>query len=135
MVTIGSTMRVRIPVGEEAVTLVCRRPQAQELSRFLGERFETKRNKVKSRLIEARVALIDKILVDVEGAQYVGEDGETRALCASTALSIGDQRHWTTVLGKTVNAWKDLIPDSWKSSAAMRFEDAAPEDEETSTGN
>jgi hypothetical protein len=134
MVTLSATVSVTVPVGDDKVVMVCRRPTAAELSRFLGDRFESKGKKVKSRLYEARTALVDKILVDARGASFQDAAGETRVLDASTTLNDDDKRMWAGIMGKPVETWKDLIPESWKSSVAMTFEDAQP-DEESDSGN
>jgi hypothetical protein len=127
---IGSTIAINIPVGDETVVLVCRRPTTQEQSQFLKDRFEAKGRKVKSHLYETRVALIDKILLDVKNAEYVTASGEKKPLNSATVLTDEDKRHWSGILGMAVETWKDLIPQSWQSSAAMRFEDTQPEDDE-----
>jgi hypothetical protein len=69
---VATTRRVAIDVNGEIVVFVCRTPSAPELSQFLNGRFETKRNKVNSRVYEAREAFINKILIDVENAQRSG---------------------------------------------------------------
>lgn len=133
MVTISRVVKVKVPVeGGETVTLVCRRPTSQELSGFLNARFDTRGKKVKSKLYEARTALINKILVNVEDANFEKADGGCAMLNAQTVLSEEDQAHWSGLLGTPVTGWKDLIPVSWMSSAAMAFEDPAPEDEDDS---
>lgn len=129
MVTIGSSIRIKVPVGDDSVEFICRRPTAEEQSKFLRDRFETKGRKVKSHLYETRVALIDRIATDIAGAQYENAAGETVPLNAQTVLSEEDKRKWAGILGVPVKDWRDLVPASWKSSAAMRFEDAQPEDE------
>ena len=129
MVTIGSTVSIRIPVGDETVTFICRRPSASEHSKFLRDRFEAKGRKMQNHLYEAREALIDKILVDVQGAEFETAEGIGVALNNKTTLNDADVAKWSGLLGVQVTSWKDLIPASWKSSAAMRFEDAQPDDE------
>lgn len=123
-------LRIPISVGGETVTMICRQPTAKEVSNFLAQRFETKRNKIKSRLYEARPEFARKILIDVENAQYETSNGEIKQLTAQTVLTEDDTRHATALLGRPVETWLDLIPDSWFSAVAMRFEDAAPEDED-----
>ena len=127
-VTISGTIKIDVPVAGATVTLVCRRPTAQELSKFLNARFETQGRKVKSRLYEARTALIDKILVDVKNAEYATPEGEPKPLNCATVLGEREVEYWTAVNGAPVQSWKDLIPMSWKSSAAMHFEDQQPEE-------
>ena len=125
---ISNSIRINVMVdGGEKVVFICRRPKAQELSNFLNKRFQTKGTRVKSQLYEAREALIDKILVNVEGAEYEDAAGQVKPLNASTVLSDQDKTHWAGILGESIESWKDLIPMSWKSSAAMTFEDAKPE--------
>lgn len=123
-------MRIPIAVGSETVTMICRQPTAKEVSNFLSQRFETKRNKVKSRLYEARPDFARRIVLDVENAQYETASGEIKPLNAQTILGEEDVRHASTLLGRQVENWLDLIPDSWFSAVAMRFEDAAPDDED-----
>lgn len=136
MVTISGVVRVKVQVGSDTVVLVCRRPTAPEQSAFLGARFKTKGRKVKSELYEAREAFIDKILIDAEGAEFASGTG-VRPLNASTDLSAEDRQQWTRIMGKPVDRWQDLIPVSWKSSAAMTFEDPAQDEGEgdDSSGN
>lgn len=135
MVTIGRTVKVKVQVeGGETVVLVCRRPTAPELSKFLGARFEHKGRKVKSKLYPAREEFIDKILVDVEGAQFERADGSTLPLNRAVELSDADKAHWSGICGTQVEGWKDLIPASWKSSAAMTFEDPQPESDDEGDG-
>lgn len=126
---ITSNVSIKVPVGGETVTFVCRRPSAQVMSAFLKNRFETKGKRVKSNLYEARATLIDKILFDIEGAEYESADGQSVPLNRNTVLTDADKQKWQGILGIPVNDWKDLIPLSWKSSAAMSFEDAQPDDE------
>jgi hypothetical protein len=126
------TRRIPIDVNGETVVFVCRVPSAAELSKFLNGRFATVRNKVNSRVYEAREEFINKIAVDVENATYAGADGIEKPLSAATALSDEDKTFWSGMFGQRVESWKDLIPLSWKSSAAQRFEDSANvADEET----
>ncbi|MCL4797638.1 MAG: hypothetical protein KJZ84_23950 [Bryobacteraceae bacterium] len=127
---LSSKQRIPISVGGETVTMICRQPTAKEVSIFLSQRFETKRNKIKSRLYEARPEFVRKILLDVENAQYESAGGEIRPLNAQSVLSEEDLRHASALLGRQVESWLDLIPDSWFSAVAMRFEDAAPDDED-----
>lgn len=130
MVTIGGTVSIKIPVGDETVTFICRRPTAAEQSRFLKDRFEAKGRKMQNHLYEARAELMDKILQDVVGAQFEGADRKPQTFNKDTVLGETDRAHWSGILGIKVEGWKDLIPASWKSSAAMRFEDAQPDGEE-----
>lgn len=127
---LASKLRIPIAVGGETVTMICRQPTAKEVSAFLSQRFQTHRNKVKSRLYEARPEFARKILQDVENAQYESASGAILPLSAQTVLSDEDRRHAGALLGRAVDSWLDLIPDSWFSAVAMRFEDAAPEDED-----
>ncbi len=126
-VQIKTTRRVAIDVAGETVVFICRIPSAQELSKFLNGRFTQKRNKVESRVYEARAEFIDKILVDVEGAEFEGADKTIRPLNAQTVLTEDDKVMWRGIMGTPVETWKDLIQLSWKSSAALRFEDSSNE--------
>ncbi len=127
---VSTKVRISVPIGNESVVLICRRPTAAELNAFLQRRFEAKGKKVKSHLYDAREELMYRILVDAENAEYEHKDGTTAPLNARTVLSEDDKAHWSSVLGKQVNTWIDLVPLSWLSSAAMHFEDPSPEDEE-----
>ncbi|MFB3828960.1 MAG: hypothetical protein ACE15B_19495 [Bryobacteraceae bacterium] len=129
------TVRVKIPVGSEDVVLICRKPNAGELSQFLNARFVRKGRKIESRLIEARGEFIDRILVDAENVEYETAAGERKPLNRNTQLSEEDKAYAGGILGVKVESWKDLIALNWKSSAAMHFEDAAPEDEEDGSKN
>ena len=127
----ATTKRIAIDVNGETVVFICRTPSTPELSQFLNSRFATKRNKVESRVYEARAAFMDKISVDIENATYAAADGQEKPLSVKTDLSADDKTYWSGILGTRVETWKDLVPLTWKSSAAMKFEDssAAPEDE------
>ncbi len=133
-VAIRRNIEISIDVSGDKVIIVCRRPTPQEQSAFLNARFEAKGRKVRSHLYEAREALIDKIMVDVRNATYETAAGELKPLNSQTVLAQQDQDHWSSILGVQVQNWKDLIPVSWKSSAAMHFEDPHPEDDEEAQG-
>lgn len=120
----NAQMKIAVPVGGEDVVFTLRRPSAKETSKFLNSRFEQKRNKLVSKLYEARVAFIDSLLVDISNAQYETAAGELKPLNKDTVLSADDAAHASRVLDIPVNSWKDLIPVSWKSSVAMQFEDS-----------
>jgi hypothetical protein len=128
-VVVSQQIRITVPVGGETVTLICRRPSTSELNAFLKARFEAKGRKVKSHLYDAREELMYKILRDAQNAQYETASGETKDLNAQTVLTDEDKPHWSSILGKKVESWIDLVPLSWLSSAAMHFEDAQPEEE------
>jgi hypothetical protein len=129
-------VRVPVDVGGEDVILICRTPTAKETSSFLNNRFVTKRNKVTSHLYEARADFITAIVVDLENAQFRNAVGEVLPLNAQTVLTDEDKRQCGAVLGVQVESWKDLIPLSWKSSAAMKFEDSqSASGEEEPEGN
>jgi hypothetical protein len=128
-VTISSRVRIPVPVGEETVVFICRQPSSAELSEFLGRRFTAKGRRVKSNLYDAREELMRKVLIDIEGAEFETKAGERKPLNAGAVLSDEDKGYWSDILGKPVTAWVHLIPLSWLSSAAMHFEDPAPEEE------
>lgn len=104
------TLRISVPVGNEEVVFVVRRPSAQEISRFLSRRVENKRNKMTSRLYEAREEFANSIIQDVEGAEYISPSGETLPLNAK------------------VEGWLDMVPLNLKTSVAMFFEDVQGEE-------
>ncbi len=122
-VSITSKIRILVPVGDENVVLICRKPTAAEHSAFLKGRYEQKGRKVRDQSYDAREELMYKILVDAENAEYETAAGETKPLNSRTVLSDEDKSHWSRVLGKTVNSWIDLMPISWLSTAAMSFEE------------
>jgi hypothetical protein len=127
MPRINSNIRVTVPVGIEEVVFVCRRPDGQEISKFLNSRFETRRNKVQSKLYEARERFIDAIVVDVENVTFDDASGQNLPLNKATVLTDADKAHWAAILHIPVDqvTWKALIPLNWKSSAATFFEDPA----------
>ncbi|HVW07301.1 MAG TPA: hypothetical protein VHC90_01895 [Bryobacteraceae bacterium] len=126
MPKIDTTRRIAIEVSGETVTFICRVPTGDEQSKFLNSRFTTKRNKVESNVYPARAAFIDNIAVDVEGATFVDAQGAEKPLNASTSFTDADKAKWAKALGlRSIDSWKDLIPLSWKSSAAQQFEDSA----------
>jgi hypothetical protein len=124
MAQIANRIRIKIDVAGETVTFICRRPAGRMISEFLTKRFVTRRNKVESRLYEARGEFADSIILDVENAQYERADGTMAALNAETVLTDQDKQYWTGILGSPVQTWKDLIPLNWKVGVAMYFEDA-----------
>lgn len=127
----SKTVRVVVPVGDEQVVLICRKPTAEELNRFLSARFVSKGRKVQSNLVEARLKFMDRILVNVENAEYETASGESKPLNNQTQLSEDDRAFASSVLGAPVQSWKDLVNMTWKCSAAMSFEESIPEDEVT----
>ncbi len=110
--------------GGESVTVVLRHPTPEELNKFLKDRFQTVRNVVRNNQPEARRALIDKILVNVEGFTADNAKGEEVQVNKDLVLSDEDRIHWSAVLGFPVQTWKDLIPATWKNSWALRFEES-----------
>jgi hypothetical protein len=125
----SSKVRIPVDVSGEVVTFICRKPTGKETSQFLNKRFVTERNKVKSRLYDARQDFANSIIVDVENATYENAAGEVLPINAQTVLSEEDKRYCSGILGEPVETWKDLIPLNWKVAVAMHFEDA-PEGEE-----
>ncbi len=126
MPKIASTRRVSIDVFGEIVTFICRIPTGDELSKFLNGRFSAKRNKVESNVYPARAAFMDKITQDVEGATFEDAEGVERPLNAGTVLTEADKHKWCKLLAvPSIDSFRDLIPLSWKSSAAQQFEDSA----------
>jgi len=126
MPKLDTTRRITIVVGEEAVTFICRLPAPDEQSKFLNSRFTQKRNKVESNVYPARVAFMDKITLDIEGATFVDAEGAEKPLNASAVLTDADKAKWMKALGlRSIESFLDLIPLSWKSSAAQQFEDNA----------
>jgi hypothetical protein len=128
------SVRIRILVGDETVTLICRQPTGAEVSRFLSDRFVQKGRKVTNRQTEARITFINAILEDVENAVYENAKGELLPLNASTILSDEDRAWAGRLLGCEVRDWRDLVNASWKATAAMRFEESQL-DEEGAQGN
>jgi hypothetical protein len=121
----ATSVRIRVPVGDDDVVFVCRRPTGREISKFLSSRYVTKRNKMEPRLYEARLEFVNSILRDVEGATFRNAAGEELPLNAASTLTAEDKALWAGTLGEPVESWKDLIPVTWKSSVAMYFEDSA----------
>jgi hypothetical protein len=130
MPKLDTNRRVSIDVAGGTVTFICRTPSASEQSKFLNSRFATKRNKVETRVYAARAEFMDQITVDVEGVTYVNAEGAEFPLNAAASLTDADKAKWTAVLGVTIKSFRDLIPLSWKSSAAQRFEDSNNSDSE-----
>jgi len=124
----SANIRITVPVSGEDVVFICRRPAAKEISQFLSSRNRTHRNKVTSRLYEAREEFARSIIQDAENVSYRSVTGEELPLNARTSLSAEDKEHWSKVLGVKVESWLDLIPLSWFSSVAMYFEDSLPDD-------
>ena len=136
---ISSNVRVRIAIaGGQFVTIICRRPTAQAVSKFLDARFENKRNKIQSRLYAARTEFVRSIMVDIENAEYECPPGSETLLplTAKTVLSDEEKAHWSGIVGEPVHGWKELIPIQWLSQAAQKFEDGQiPDDEEAPEKN
>jgi len=125
MPKIGTSRRVLIDVAGETVTFICRHPSAQELSRFLNARFIHKRGKTETNLSGSRSIFMDQITTDLEGGTFEAADGTEQPIDASYQLTEADKTKWTGILGVKVSSFLDLIPMSWKSSAAQQFEDSA----------
>ena len=131
----ASSIRIAISAGSEDVVFICRRPSGKEISKFLGKRFTTHRNKVQSRLYEARAEFVDSILLDVENVTFRTVEGETVPLNSKLQLTDADRAAWAVNLDVRAAEvdWKSLIPINWKSSVAMFFEDSGSDEE--SSGN
>jgi hypothetical protein len=120
----ATSVRIRVPVGDDDVVFVCRRPTGREISKFLSSRYVTKRNKMEPRLYEARLEFVNSILRDVEKATFRNAAGDELPLNAAATLTAEDKALWSGTLGEPVECWKDLIPVTWKSAVAMYFEDS-----------
>ena len=121
--------RITIPVGDEQVILILREPTSKERSDFLTARFQVQGRKVKSHVSEARARFIRPLLLEIENAEYENADGVFVPLNSKVTLSETDKSSVGLVLGAPVNDWRDLVNVTWLSSAAMAYEDAAPETE------
>ncbi len=130
--TLSSNIRISIPVGDEEVVLICRKPTTDEVNHFLSSRFVARGRKVQQNFVEERVKFVDKVLVNVENVGYENAQGEMVPLTAQTPLSDEDKAHAAKLLGCKVESWKDLINVAWKCAAAMRFEE--PQIEEGGDG-
>ncbi len=119
--------KIRIPVGEESVTVIVREPSSKERSDFLTSRFQMEGRKVKNQMTESRARFIRPLLLDLDNATYETADGAEKPLNKTTTLTEEDKTFMEGVLGIPVKDWRDLVNVSWLSSAAMAFEDAAPE--------
>ena len=119
--------RITIPVGDESVVIIVREPSSKERSDFLTSRFEMQGRKLKNLQTQARGRFIRPLLMDIENATYEDVAGNAQPLNKNTTLAEADKTYIETVLGIPVNDWRDLVNASWLSSAAMAFEDPAPE--------
>ena len=119
--------RITIPVGDESVVIIVREPSSKERSDFLTSRFEMQGRKLKNLQTQARGRFIRPLLMDIENATYEDAAGNAQPLNKNTTLAEADKTYIETVLGIPVNDWRDLVNASWLSSAAMAFEDPAPE--------
>ena len=99
-VKIGNNkLKATVTVGEEEVEFTLREPTNEEQNKFLGKRYEMKRNKMKDNSLDARVDFFDLLLTDVNNL----EDTEGKAITPKR---------------------KDLIPNRWKDKVVFRlFED------------
>ena len=119
--------RITIPVGDDSVVIIVREPSSKERSDFLTARFEMQGRKVKNHQAQARARFIRPLLMDVENATYEDAAGNAQPLNKNTTLAEVDKTSIEAVLGVPINDWRDLLNVSWLSSAAMAFEDPAPE--------
>lgn len=119
-------IRISVPVGDEEVVFICRQPTAKEISKFLSSRYVQVRNKVQTRLYEAREAFVNSILVDVENVTFRNAANESIPLNAATVLTESDRATLAARYDVKPSdmTWKDMIPLNWKSGVAMYFEDA-----------
>jgi hypothetical protein len=122
---VSNNIRITVPIGNEDVVFICRRPTTKEISKFLSSRYVQKRNKVETRLYEAREAFVNSILVDVENVTFRNAANESLPLNAATILTEADRASWAMQLDVKPSelTWKDLVPLNWKSGVAMYFED------------
>ena len=119
-------VRIAVSAGNEDVIFVCRNPTARDMAKFLNSRYVQRRNKIETRLYEARAEFVDAILVDVENVTYKSSTGESVPLNAQTQFTDADRASWAAQLDVRPSemTWKDLLPLNWKSGVAMYFEDA-----------
>jgi hypothetical protein len=115
---------VIVPVGNEEVTLILRRPSAEEVSRFHNKRFVQHGRKFDNVQGTARINFIDSVLIDVANATYTNAAGLELPLNSKVELDEEDRRYASAILGAPVTSWKDLVNPTWKISAAMQFEES-----------
>ena len=119
-------VRIVVSAGNEDVIFVCRKPNARDMAKFLNSRYTQRRNKIETRLYEARAEFVDAILVDVENVTFKNSAGVSVPLNAQTQFTDEDRASWAADLDVRPSelTWKDLLPLNWKSGVAMYFEDA-----------
>ncbi len=130
------TIRITRSLGDETVVLTFRHPTPQEQSDYLrSEYVPGGAHQILNRVPEARLALADKLLLDVTGLNFAGADGADRAVGAALELTEADRAEWSKNLGIEVRDWKDLVPGAWKISAVteLQINGWASPDQKTAT--
>lgn len=103
---LDENLRFTIQMGEEKnPVLILRQPTARELKTFLQGRFVRKGNKIQDVSVEARENFVNALLERVENVEVKG-------------------LHGGYVEIMTLPDWKDRIPLNWKTSIAIKFEEA-----------
>lgn len=99
-------LRFTIQMGQQDnPVLSLRQPTAQQIKNFLQQRFVRKGNRVEDNSIEAREKFINALLDKVGNVEVKGADGNYVDLM-------------------TLPDWKERVPLNWKTSVALKFEEA-----------
>ena len=100
-------LRFAILLGQEEdnPVLILKQPTPQQIKNFLQQRFFRKGNKVEDNSIEAREKFINLLLEKVKNVEIKDSSG-----------------NYVSIM--TLPDWKDRIPLNWKTSLAIKFEEA-----------
>lgn len=116
------TLEVKHQVGVETITLTFRHPAPQELSDYLRSEYVTEGARIVNHVSEARLALADRLLLDVRGLEFTSTSGVALPIGPDLEIPEVDRAEWSKHLGLEVKTWKDLIPAMWKIASVTQMQ-------------
>lgn len=97
---------IQLGQGPDNPILILRQPTPAEVKAFLTGRFIRKGNKVQDESVTAREKFIDTLMIGIQNVE------------------IRDSSRNYIALSPDFPNWKEKIPVNWKTSIAVRFEEA-----------
>lgn len=104
------------------ITLSMRHPTTQELSDYMRDQYVMDGRQVVNRSPEARLALADKILVNVSGLEFATASHGVAPVGPALELAEEDKVSWSQAMGTEIRDWRDLIPPALKMGAILQLE-------------
>lgn len=117
-----TTLEFKHAALDGVITLTMRHPTTQELSDYMRDQYVMDGRQVVNRSPEARLALADKLLVNVSGLEFTTATHSVSTVGPTLELSAEDRSNWSQALGQDIHGWKDLIPPALKMGAILQLE-------------